>query len=306
MNLNDALKARIESTIQQDRVVLFMKGTRHFPQCGFSATVVQILDKLVPKYATVNILADAELREGVKAYANWPTIPQLYIDGKFVGGCDIVRDMYVAGELQEVLGVVEQVKLPTITVTASARAAIQDSQQDAPGEFLRIEISPKFEYALSLGPIEKGDLEIDADGLKLLLDRSTAERANGMTIDYTEAGDGGFKIENPNEPAQVQQLSVTELKQMLDRGDALHLFDVRTPEERAQAVIAGSTLLDQAAQKQIEALPKDATLVFHCHHGGRSQQAAQYFIGKGFKRVYNVAGGIDAWSQEIDSSVPRY
>ncbi len=306
MNLNDALKARIESTIQQDRVVLFMKGTRHFPQCGFSATVVQILDKLVPKYATVNVLADAEIREGIKAYANWPTIPQLYIDGKFVGGCDIVRDMYTAGELQEALGVEEKVKLPSITVTAAAKAAITDAQKDAPGELLRIEVSPRFEYALSLGEAEKGDLTIETAGIKLLIDRESAERADGMTIDFTTNGEGGFKIDNPNEPARVQQIGPVELKQMMDRGDALRLYDVRTPDERATAMIAGSILLDQQAQTELAKLPKDTTLVFQCHSGGRSQRAAEYFIEQGFKRVFNLAGGIDAWSQQVDPSIKRY
>ncbi|HKU42965.1 MAG TPA: Grx4 family monothiol glutaredoxin, partial [Polyangiales bacterium] len=98
MQLDSELKQRIESLIASDRVVLFMKGTRHFPQCGFSATVTQILNKLVPQYATVNVLADPNVREGIKAYSEWPTIPQLYVDGKFIGGCDIVREMFQAGE----------------------------------------------------------------------------------------------------------------------------------------------------------------------------------------------------------------
>lgn len=306
MDLNDALKDRIESTITKDRVVLFMKGTRHFPQCGFSATVVQILDKLLPSYATVNVLSDAEIREGIKVYAKWPTIPQLYIDGKFVGGCDIIRDMYVAGELQEVLGVEEKVKLPTITVTAAAREAILEAQKDAPGEKLRIEISPRFEYALSLGPVEKGDLEIDGGGITLLIDRSSAERANGMSIDFADGAEAGFKIDNPNEPAQVKQLGPKELKQMMDRGDTFQLLDVRTDDERATAMIKGSKLLDQAAQDQLMKLPKDTKLVFHCHSGGRSQRAAEHFITQGFKHVYNLAGGIDAWSQQVDPSVKRY
>jgi len=306
MDLNAALKDRIESTIAKDRVVLFMKGSRHFPQCGFSATVVQILDKLVPTYATVNVLTDAEIREGVKAYAKWPTIPQLYIDGKFVGGCDIIRDMYVAGELQELLGVEEQVKLPTITVTAAAREAILEAQKEAPGEQLKIEISPRFEYALSLGPIEKGDLEVDGGGITLLIDRSSAERANGMSIDFADGAEAGFKIENPNEPAQVKQVGPKELKQMMDRGDVFQLLDVRSDDERETAMIKGSKLLDQAAQEQLAKLPKDTKLVFYCHSGGRSQRAADHFIGQGFKQVYNLAGGIDAWSQQVDPSVKRY
>ncbi|MDQ8023305.1 MAG: Grx4 family monothiol glutaredoxin [Moraxellaceae bacterium] len=94
----------IRETVTNNPVVLYMKGTPSFPQCGFSATVAQIL-KLsgVTEYASVNVLADDEIRQGIKEYANWPTIPQLYIKGEFVGGCDIVKEMYQAGELQTLL-----------------------------------------------------------------------------------------------------------------------------------------------------------------------------------------------------------
>jgi monothiol glutaredoxin len=103
VTLDDATRQRIEKTIGSDRVVLFMKGSRRMPQCGFSATVVQILDSLVSEYRTVDVLADPRIREGIKAYSQWPTIPQLYVGGEFIGGCDIVREMYASGELQQVL-----------------------------------------------------------------------------------------------------------------------------------------------------------------------------------------------------------
>jgi monothiol glutaredoxin len=91
---------RIQALINNNKVVVFMKGNRAIPMCGFSATVVQVLDRLGAAYETVDVLEDPEIREGVKAFSNWPTIPQVYIDGKFVGGCDIVRDMYQRGELE--------------------------------------------------------------------------------------------------------------------------------------------------------------------------------------------------------------
>ena len=95
---------RIESDVKSNPVVLFMKGTPVFPQCGFSARVVQILSHLGVPFKGVNVLEDMEIREGIKAYTNWPTIPQLYVDGEFVGGCDIMREMYQSGELQQLLG----------------------------------------------------------------------------------------------------------------------------------------------------------------------------------------------------------
>jgi monothiol glutaredoxin len=94
----------LRDQVTKNRVVLYMKGTPQFPQCGFSATVAEILKRCgVDDYFSVNVLADAEIRQGIKEFANWPTIPQLYVDGEFVGGCDIVREMYASGELQKVL-----------------------------------------------------------------------------------------------------------------------------------------------------------------------------------------------------------
>ncbi|MEN9479228.1 MAG: hypothetical protein RLZZ298_623 [Pseudomonadota bacterium] len=98
------VQKRIHETVTTNPVVLYMKGDARFPQCGFSATVVQVLKLCgVTNSVTVNVLADEEIRNGVKEYANWPTIPQLYIKGEFVGGCDIVKEMYQAGELQKML-----------------------------------------------------------------------------------------------------------------------------------------------------------------------------------------------------------
>ena len=104
MSLNEATCERITSLIERNEVVLFMKGTRWAPQCGFSATVVQMLDSLIPDYATFDVLADLAIREGIKLFSSWPTIPQLYVKGEFVGGCDIVQDLYASGELHEKLG----------------------------------------------------------------------------------------------------------------------------------------------------------------------------------------------------------
>ena len=93
----------ISGTVSENPVVLFMKGNAEQPQCGFSALVVQILDHLGVDFATVNVLASEELRQGIKAYSDWPTIPQLYVKGEFVGGCDIVKEMFQAGELKTFL-----------------------------------------------------------------------------------------------------------------------------------------------------------------------------------------------------------
>ena len=100
---NDGIKDWIASEVNGNDVVLFMKGTRKFPQCGFSGQMVQILDYLGVGYQDVNVLDDMSIREGVKSFTNWPTIPQLYVKGEFVGGCDIVREMFQSGELEDLL-----------------------------------------------------------------------------------------------------------------------------------------------------------------------------------------------------------
>jgi monothiol glutaredoxin len=96
--------ARIQAEIDANPITLFMKGSKKIPQCGFSATVATVLERLgISEYRDINVLADPEIREGIKAFSDWPTIPQLYIKGEFVGGCDIVREMYQSGELQTLL-----------------------------------------------------------------------------------------------------------------------------------------------------------------------------------------------------------
>ena len=111
--MDDSVAERIKSDITSNDVVLYVKGTPVFPQCGFSSTVVQVLTHLGVKFKGIDVLTDPSIREGIKQFSNWPTIPQLYVKGEFLGGCDIVREMYQTGELQELLstnGIDVQVK----------------------------------------------------------------------------------------------------------------------------------------------------------------------------------------------------
>ena len=101
--MSDEVFERIRRDVEENPVVLFMKGTPIFPQCGFSAAVVQVLSRLGVKFKGFDVLSDPSLRDGIKRYSDWPTIPQLYVKGEFVGGCDIIREMYQTGELQTLL-----------------------------------------------------------------------------------------------------------------------------------------------------------------------------------------------------------
>ena len=101
--MSNTANDRIKKTVTDNDIVLFMKGTPTFPQCGFSSTVVQIFDYLGSEYSSVNVLEDPEIRQGIKDFNNWPTIPQVFVKGEFIGGCDIVREMFETGELKTLL-----------------------------------------------------------------------------------------------------------------------------------------------------------------------------------------------------------
>jgi monothiol glutaredoxin len=302
------MQQRIESIISSDEVVLFMKGNRNFPQCGFSAQVVQILDSLVPNYTTVNVLADPEIRQGIKEFSDWPTIPQLYVRGEFVGGCDIVRDMHASGELGKLLGT-QEAPTPTVTITDAAARALKEAlaAEAGPGDFIHLSVDPSFHHNLDLGPRGPQSIEVQSNGVSLLIEPMSARLANGITIDFIEEGlQKGFKIDNPNKPREVVQLGPAELKAKLDAGEIQVLIDVRTPQERQVAHIEGSRLLDDATMQHLAQLDVNTPIAFHCHHGQRSLAAAEHFRERGFRTVYNLRGGIDAWSTEVDSKVPRY
>jgi monothiol glutaredoxin len=308
--MEEPLRQRIRELVAKNDVLLFMKGTRHFPQCGFSSQVVAILNELGPKYETVNILAEAELREGMKEFSSWPTFPQLYVRGSFIGGCDIVRAMHGNGELRTLFGA-EASKPPKISVTDSAARAFRDALTEPGADVLRLEITPEFQYDLHVGPKEPTDLEVITDGgLTLFVQAASARRAEGLRIDFVTDGGGGFKLDNPNEPPRVKSMDAEALRRWLDkraRGEAkLELLDVRPQRERDIASIEGAKMLTQEVESALGGGDRDLMLVFHCHHGMRSRSAAEHFVQQGFRNVWNVEGGIEAWSLTVDPSVPRY
>jgi len=312
MNLDANTRERIAGLIEANSVMLFMKGSPDAPGCGFSAQVTQLLSGLMPDYGTFDVLNDPDVRGGIKEFSDWPTIPQLYIKGEFVGGCDIVKEMYSTGELHQMLGLdVPSVTIPTIKIGEAAVESILAAQAQSEHKGLHIMIDASFQHQLGFGPEQPGDVKVETSGLTILLDRDSAARADGLMIDMAPGPDGqqGLAVSNPNSPdsasGSVEQMSVEELKALRDSGEAFQFYDVRTEEEYARANL-GATLVDESVAAQIEKLPKDTKLVFHCHHGGRSQAACEHFAGLGFTNTHNVAGGIDAWSLQIDNSVPRY
>jgi monothiol glutaredoxin len=290
-----------------------MKGSRGAPQCGFSNQTVDLLDRYLDEYATVDVMTDHELRDAMKEFSAWPTFPQLYAGQEFLGGADIIRELQDQGELGDVLGAeASLVSKVELTITDAAAAALRDAVDDNDGEaealMVRLRIDARFYNDLSLGPKEAGDIFGASNGLTVAFDPVSARRAGGMKIDFvTEGGQTGFKIDCPKAPIGVRGMSVTELKDRLgDPDDSLRLYDVRTDEERDIATIPGAQVLDEAALDALSAMSRTTPVAIHCHHGGRSARAAQALADLGFCEVYNVVGGIDAWSQEVDPSVARY
>ncbi len=197
MSIPPELESRIRGIVHSDSTVLFMKGSPAAPQCGFSAQVVQVLNRLLPRYQTFDVLSDSEVREGVKEFSDWPTIPQLYIDGEFMGGCDIVKEMYDSGELHDALGMErpaltgDQVE---ISISAEAERILRDAQRQQQARQhdvqLHFGIDAKFQPFLGFGPATGTELRVPVGGLYFLLDQDSAARARGASITVVESEHG--------------------------------------------------------------------------------------------------------------------
>ena len=305
MSLSDSVKNKIDNYVHGNKVVLFMKGTPQQPQCGFSAKTIAVLDSLLPHYASVNVLEDPEIRDGIKAYGNWPTIPQLYIDGELVGGCDIVLNMLNSGELHECLNLEAPDRTPPeITITSTAATQIKESMQDHEGIALHFSVDANWDSQFNLAAAEGNEISTESNGIRVLMDLATAQRARGAVIDWVSSVQGeGLAVDLPQAPPPVNQMTVQELAKKLAAGD-ITLVDIRGDDERARAFIDGAEVLTREVMEKLEQMPKDSEIAFLCQQGNASQGAAEYFRKKGFTKISNVTGGIKAWSQEIDSSSP--
>jgi monothiol glutaredoxin len=213
MSLDTPTRERIETLLKDHRVVLFMKGDRHQPMCGFSAAATNTLNELLPDYHTVNVLEDPEIREGIKAYGDWPTIPQLYVEGELVGGADIIRQMYTSGELHELFGAAAPDRTPPeITITDAAAEAIRQGTANAQGVALHLEIGPDHSAGFQLAPAGDHDIVAHSNGIEVHFDPASAQRAKGIVIDWVSTVQGeGLSLKFPG-AQEIKSLSVQELK----------------------------------------------------------------------------------------------
>jgi len=299
MSLDSATRERIETLLKSHRVVLFMKGNRHAPACGFSAAATNTLNELLPDYHTVNVLEDPEIREGIKAYGDWPTIPQLYVGGDLDGGADIIRQMYGSGELHALFGLAAPDRTPPgITITDAAAKAIREGTANAQGLALHLEIGPDHSAGFQLAPGSEHDIVAHANGLEVHFDPASAQRARGIVIDWVSTVQGeGLSLKFPG-AHEVKSITVQELRQRLADG-SITLIDVRPAASRAQLPAPSQArILEDEGYDALAALPRDTALAFICQHGVSSQGVAERFAAHGFGNVHNVEGGMEAWASE--------
>ncbi len=305
--LSPELRQRIDTLLASNTVVLFMKGSPAQPSCGFSSKASGILNELVGDYLHIDVLADGEIREGIKIYGQWPTIPQLYVKGELIGGSDIIDQMYNSGELHDVLGVPAPVRItPVLNITSAAAQAIRQAMENSePGMALHLNVDARFQSQFQLKPVTGSEIIAEVEGIKVYFDLASAPRADGISIDWVEDARGsGLAIDNPNAPAKVKALSVEALNEDLK---SFTVIDVRPAHARAIAEFPHPhDVLDEDSFERLSGLSKDSRLAFLCHHGNSSRQAAEHFRGLGFTQLFNVEGGIDAWAERIDNSLQRY
>lgn len=303
MSLDSETRGIIDNLLSSHKVVLFMKGTPQEPQCGFSAKTTAALDTLLPAFMSVNVLEHPEIREGIKEYAQWPTIPQLYIDGELIGGNDIVQDMLKSGELATTLGVDKPtVTQPKITICDKGIAVMKNALESQSGGVLHLQISASWSHQIALDADQDDGIHVNVGGIDFYMDPWTAARADGLNMVLEEDLTGThFKFDNPNAPPPVNQMTVQTLKERLDSGDDIILIDVRDDNERENMSIEGSRQWNDDTRAFIETLPKDTEIILCCHVGARSQSLAETMRQHGHTNLHNVVGGTKAWAEEIDS-----
>jgi monothiol glutaredoxin len=299
--MNNETKQNIEKLITDNNCVLFMKGNPTHPQCCFSSNTVGILKELVgDEFAYCNVLDDSQIREGIKVYGNWPTIPQLYINKELVGGNDIVTEMYNTGELHTLLDLPLPTREPAkISISEKAAENILSGTENMGSNVLMLSIDGQFNTRFSIEEPKGYEVISECGEIKIYMDVGTAKRAGGIEIDWVEDLQGaGLVIKNPNEPKAVNQISVETLKKGMKDGVYKHVFDVRNEQQYSEQSIEGAQRLDKANMQIIEDLDKQTALVFVCTMGSSSQGACDFYRKKGFTNVNNLVGGVTAWFKD--------
>ena len=194
-----------------------------------------------------------------------------------------------------------------ITILDDAASVMREALDKTPDMTIHLSIDENYNHEFKLLPFDDNKVEVRSGDISIYLNANEVTRANGLQISMSENPVAKqFDLDNPNMDKGFKEITVSELNAIMGSDSEFLLFDVRTKEERKVALIEGSVILDENAVSKIGRLPKEARLIFYCHSGVRSAEAARYFSENGYSNVFNLSGGIDAWSQQIDSTVPRY
>lgn len=308
MALSEQLRQTIDNMLSEHSVFLFMKGSPDAPQCGFSATTSGILNSLSVPYATFDVLSDQEIRDGIKEYGDWPTIPQLYVNKELVGGNDIINELFNTGELHELLGLEPPDRTPPeMTIAEQAADAIRQGMANQPGADLHFKIDEFWQPQFMMQPATGHEIKVETAGILIHMDVVTAQRARGAVIGWQESFQGsGLTVDLPEAPPPVKVMTVQELKEKIDAGEDLLVVDIRNEAERSRAMVDFAIPLDEQGVEIVGQRDKDKPLAFLCQHGRSSLAAAEHFRKEGYTSLWNILGGIEAWSKEIDPSVPQY
>ena len=206
MASDDPTRQQIQQLVSDHPVLLFMKGERSAPRCGFSASVVGLLDQLLPEYHTVDVLSDPALREGIKEFSEWPTIPQLYVRGEFVGGCDIVNELFASGELHALLGAPSgSDTAPRLELTPAAAEVLSEGLSRSGGEgVLRLLVDARHRARIVISPPDAGDFSVERHGVALHVDPLSASRVEAAQIDVEQTRRGPrLKVLLPHAPTDT-------------------------------------------------------------------------------------------------------
>ena len=287
----------VDNAIASDDVVVFMKGSREAPHCGFSAQMVEILNHLLPNYSTYDVREDTLLRQAVKDYSGWPTFPQLYVRGEFVGGSDVVKELFVSGELATRLGVLPSA-LPNPELFVS-RPALNALRRVAGTEAIRLDLDAQDEAHLAVSQKQATDIEIEIEGVRIILDVLTASRAEGLHIDYVD-DPGGFVVRR----AVSQPISTRELRALLTSDPGTILVDCRTLAEFQSGSLPEARHLDQELLAVLGTADPTPT-VFICRNGSRSRNVAEHYAGLGVAPGRYLDGGIEAWDADDASATSK-
>lgn len=295
--LDPEVRRDIEQQIASHRVVLYMKGTPRMPQCGFSARTAGLLDELLAgDFVAFNVLEDERIREGIKVYGDWPTIPQLYVDGELVGGCDIITEMYNAGELHALFGLEQPDRTPPeIEITELAAEKIRGFLAAYPGQHLHLNIGGDWDAQFQVGPRGGHEIVTEAAGLTVLMDLASAQRARGARIDWVESMQGeGLKLDLPGAPAPVQPMTADQLQQRLNSGERILVIDTRREDDRRAQPLEFARALDAELMTELKDADRTMPLVFVCYVGETSLKIAEHYRKQGYEQVYNLEGGVAA------------